>query len=72
MTELLEEAFAAASRLSPPAQDALAAAILAEVQAEPLWQGSFDRSTDTLAELATEALEELRAGRTEPLDPNTL
>jgi hypothetical protein len=72
MTMLLEEAFAAASRLSPPAQDALAAAILAEVQAEPLWQGSFDRSADRLAKLAAEALEEHRAGHTEPLDPNTL
>lgn len=72
MTKLLEEAFAAASRLPPPAQDALAAAILAEVQAEPLWQGSFDRSAETLARFAKEALEEYRAGRTEPLDPNAL
>ncbi len=72
MTKLLEEAFAAAARLSPPAQDALAAAILAEVQAEPLWQSSFDRSADTLARFAEEALGEHRADRTEPLDPNAL
>jgi len=72
MTKLLEEAFAAASRLSPPAQDALAAAILAEVQAEPLWQGSYDRSAHQLKRLAAEAVEEYRADRTEPLDPEKL
>jgi hypothetical protein len=70
MTKLLEQAFSAASRLSPSAQDALAAAILAEVQAEPLWQRSFDQSADALDRLAAEALEEHRSGRTEPLDPD--
>lgn len=72
MTKLLEEAFAAASRLPPPARDALALAVLTEVQAEPLSQGSSDRSADTLARFAKEALEEYRAGSTEPLDPNAL
>lgn len=36
-----------------------------EVQAEPLWEASFDRSTNTLEQLAAEALEEHHAGRTE-------
>ncbi len=71
MTKLLEEAFAAASRLSPSDQDALAAAILVEMHAEPRWQGSFDRSGEVLSRLAREAVEEYRAGRTEPLDSNT-
>lgn len=71
MTKLLEEAFAAASRLSPSDQDALATAILAEMHAEPRWQSGFARSGDVLSKLAREAVEEYRAGRTEPLDPNT-
>jgi len=62
MTKLLEEAFAAASRLSPSDQDALAAAILAEMQAEPRWQSSFARSGEVLPKLAREAVEEYRAG----------
>ena len=72
MTKLLEAAFAAAARLTPSAQDALAAAILTEVQSEPLWQKSFDQSAETLARLADEALEEHRSGRTQSLDPTSL
>lgn len=70
MTKLLEEAFAAAARLSPSDQDALAAAILAEMHAEPRWQGAFAQSGEALSRLAREAVEEYRAGRTEPLDLN--
>ena len=72
MTKLLEQAFAAAARLTPADQDALAAAILAEVEAEPRWQASLQRSADGLVGLAREAVEEYRAERTEPLDPDTL
>ena len=72
MTKLLEEAFAAAARLPAPAQDALAQAILAEVEAEPLWQHAFAASGDQLAGLADEARVEHRAGRTQPLDPDAL
>jgi len=72
VTKLLEEAFAVAARLTPADQDALAAAILAEVQAEPRWQASLGRSADGLARLAREAVEEYRTDRTEPLKPDTL
>ena len=70
MTKLLEEAFAAAARLTPAEQDALAASILAELQAEPRWREALGGSADTLRTLAREAVEDYRAGQTEPLDPN--
>ncbi len=34
------------------------------------WREALGRSADTLRTLAREAVEEYRAGRTEPLDPN--
>lgn len=72
MTKLLEKAFAEAAKLPAEAQDALAAAILAEVATDPLWEQSFARRPDALNHLADEALREHRAGRTEPLDPDRL
>jgi hypothetical protein len=38
---------------------------------ERRWDDSFAASTDVLAQLADEALAEHRAGRTEPLDPDS-
>lgn len=72
MTKMLEKAFAEAAKLPAEAQDALAAAILTEVATEPLWDESFRRRPDVLTTLAEEALQDLRAGRTQPLDPNQL
>lgn len=72
MTKALKKAFEAASRLPDPDQDELAAAILEELEADERWEAAFARSQDTLARLADEALEEHRAGRTEPLDPDAL
>lgn len=53
-------------------QDAIAALILEELEDERKWQQSFAQSPDALAQLAAEALAEHRAGRTLPLDPETL
>lgn len=53
-------------------QDALAAAILAEIDDERRWAASFERSLDLLAEMAAGALAEHRAGRTEPFDPEQM
>jgi hypothetical protein len=72
MTEALRKAFEAASRLPEPEQDELAAAILEELDADERWDAAFARSQDALERLADEALEEHRAGRTEPLDPDAL
>ncbi len=72
MTRALKKAFDAASRLAERDQDDLAAAILAEVEADECWEATFAQSSTTLERLATEALEDHRAGRTEPLDPDDL
>ena len=72
MTKALKKAFEAALRLPDRAQDELAAAILEELDADERWEAAFARSQDALERLADEALEEHRAGRTEPLDPDAL
>ena len=72
MTKALKKAFEAASRLPDPDQDELAAAIFEELEADERWAAAFASSQDALARLADEALEEHRAGRTEPLDPDAL
>ena len=69
MTKALEEAFREASRLPESEQDALAAAIRAEIEAEEEWKLLLSKSSNELGKLADEALSEYRAGRTEPLDP---
>ena len=68
MTKALKRAFEAASRLPEAEQDALAAAILDELESEKRWDELFERSADRLAKLAKDALAEDRAGRTRPLD----
>ena len=68
MTKSLKKAFDAASKLPEAEQDALAAAILEELESERRWDELFYRSADTLAKLAKDALAEDRAGRTRSLD----
>jgi urease gamma subunit len=72
MTSALEKAFAEAAKLPPHEQDALAQWILAELASERRWDEAFASSQDALAQLADEAIEEHRTGRTEQLDPNNL
>jgi hypothetical protein len=73
MTKLLDQAFQEVSRLPDSDQDAIAALILEELEsAERRWRDTFASSANTLARLAEEALAEHRAGRTRPLDPETL
>ena len=72
MTKALEAALKEVSKLSAADQDALAEAILAEIQSEKAWEKSFSASADELGQLADEALDEHRSGRTKPLDPKTL
>jgi hypothetical protein len=72
MTKALKKAFGAASRLPDSDQDELAAAILEELETDERWEATFARSQDALGRLTDEALEEHRAGRTEPLDPDAL
>ena len=69
MTNALKEVFEEASKLPEPEQDALAAAIRAEIEAEAAWARLLATSGRALENLADEALAEHRSGRTRPLDP---
>ncbi len=68
MTKSLEHAFAVASRLPESAQDELAAAILAEIDAMDRFDAALGESPELLDRVADEALAEHRGGRTRPLD----
>ena len=68
MTELLERAFAEASKLPQEAQDMLAKMLLEDLAAEGKWDETFAKSRDELARLADEALAEYRAGKTKKLE----
>jgi hypothetical protein len=72
MTELLQKAIAQLQTLPSNEQDALAQIILEEIEEEHRWEQSFADSPDILAKLASEAMVEYQAGKTEPLDPETL
>ena len=72
MTQLLTEAFEKAGKLSEQEQNRLAKWILAEMASEACWEKAFADSADKLAQLADEALEEHRAGRTKEPDPDRL
>ena len=72
MTTLLEKVMAEASKLPDEEQNAFAAWALDELESERRWDDLFARSQDLLSRLADEAHEDYLAGRTEPLDPETL
>lgn len=68
MTELLEKAFAEASKLPREAQDMLAKMLLDDLAAEEKWDETFAKSQDKLALLAGEALAEYQDGKTKKLE----
>ena len=68
MTHALVAAIAQAEKLPPEEQDVLAAILVEEIASEQRWSQSFARSEHVLEALATEALAELEAGKTRPLD----
>ena len=72
MTQLLEKACAEAAKLPQDEQDAFAALMLEELDAERRWTEAFAHSQDQLAQLAAEALAEHRAGRTRLLNSDEL
>jgi hypothetical protein len=72
MTELLEIAIIKLKSLPANQQDVMAKIILEELEDEQRWDEAFRRSPDALAHLAAQAMAEYRAGKTQPLDPDTL
>jgi hypothetical protein len=72
MTQLLEHAFQEASKLPDIQQNRIARWLLDELSAEKKWDSLFAESEDFLASLADEALKEHHAGKTKPLDLDSL
>lgn len=72
MTITLETAFDELAKLPPEDQNAFAAWIMAELAAEQRWGKLLATAPDLLAALAAEALDEHRAGKSQPLDPEQL
>ena len=66
MTKLLEQAFAAVSRLPDAEQDVVASRLLEDIDAEAKWDAIFEATADGLSTLAAQALSEFRAGKTSP------
>ena len=72
MTQLLEKAISEIKKLPVEEQDAIAAVIMAELESEREWDNAFEESHNELGRLAEEALQEYRADKTEPLNPDRI
>ena len=72
MTSMLEKAFSEASKLPDMEQNALARWVLDEIESDKKWDTLFAESEDTLAQLASEALEEEEQGKAMGLDADKL
>ncbi len=72
MTTLLQQAIAAAATLPPADQDAWAAKLFENLDAEDAFDRKLTATGGRLASLAAAALAEHRAGQTAPLDPDAL
>ena len=72
MGRILDQAISEASKLPGPEQEALGAWVLAEMDAERLWQNKLGGSVGILEQMADEAIEEHQRGLTSPLDPDDL
>ena len=71
-TEILEQAFTEAAKLSASEQNELGCRIMAELESEKRWDELFENSQDLLSRLAGEALAEHREGKTQPMDIDKL
>ena len=70
MTNLLDEAYAAAKELPEEEQEAIGAVLLAEIDADRRWDELFAQPSDVIERMADQALEDHRLGKTIPLDPD--
>lgn len=71
MTDLLQKAFAEASRLPDDEQEVIAAIVLEEMASEHRWSKAFARSQDELAGLADEAIAEFEEGKSLPFESDS-
>ena len=72
MTKLLKKAFQEASKLPDIEQNSLAKCLMEELEAERTWDQAFAESEDVLGQLADEALEAHKQGKTKPLNTKKL
>lgn len=74
MTRLMEAAIAKAAELPAEEQDAIAAIILREIDADERWDQLFadPRSADLLAQMADQAFADVQSGRVRKLDLDEL
>jgi len=68
MTNLLDEAYAAAKELPEDEQEAIGAVLLAELDADRRWEELLAQPSDVIERMVDRALENHRRGRTLPLD----
>jgi hypothetical protein len=71
MSNLLDEACAAAKELPEQEQEAIGAWLLAEIDADRKWDELFAKPSEVIERMADKALEDHRRGRTRPLDSST-
>ncbi|MEA2237330.1 MAG: hypothetical protein QOC81_2054 [Thermoanaerobaculia bacterium] len=64
MSNLLDEAYAAAKELPEQEQEAIGAWLLAEIDADRKWDELFAQRSDVIERMADKALEDHRRGRT--------
>jgi hypothetical protein len=72
MSNLLDEAYAMAKELPEQEQQAIGAWLLAEIDADRLWDKLFAQPSDVIERMGEKALEDHGLGRTLPLDPDML
>jgi hypothetical protein len=72
MTKLLERAFEEVSKLPEIEQNLLAKWVLEALEDDKKWDRAFAESEDILDQLANEALEAHKQGKTKPLDIDKL
>jgi hypothetical protein len=68
MTQAWSAAVATAALLPEEEQDVLAAILLEEMESEERWSALFADSQNLLERLANEAIQDVQAGRVEPID----
>jgi hypothetical protein len=72
MSNLLDEAYAAAKKLPEEEQEAIGAQLLAEIEDNRRWDELLAQPSEVIERMADQALEDHRLGRTLPLDPESL
>jgi HEPN domain-containing protein len=68
--QLLERAIQEARKLPEEDQELIAWVMLEEIEDQRRWDEAFSQPSEVIERMAEEALEDHRAGRTEPLDPD--